>query len=140
MERCNLLEEERGRVGKEERCTWKTRPVQKIEKKKKKGPVGPKKEAEKDDLELFFSSIYEFHNPVQHAPAFVPAALPPRYAISFVPTANAPVSSGSVSTPSVSVSVPACTPVPVSPSTDYSVISFVNFVLPTSSHCIGQTQ
>ena len=59
--------------------------------KEKKGSVGPEKEVEEDKLERFFSSIYEFHNPVTSAPAFVPAALPPRYSISFIPAVNAPV-------------------------------------------------
>ena len=40
----------------------------------------------------FFCHIYEFHNPVPNAaPVFVPADLPPRYAINFIPAVNAPV-------------------------------------------------
>ena len=119
MERCNLLEKERGRVEKEERCTWETRHVHRTEPKKKKGPVGPEKEEEEDKLELFFSSVYEFHNSV---PVFIP---PPRCSVNSV------------------------NPVPVtqsSPSTDHSVVSS-RVVLPFSpasfvsaSSCIGQTQ
>ena len=42
VERCNLLEKERGRVEKEERCTWETRHVHRT-RTKPKGPVGPEK-------------------------------------------------------------------------------------------------
>ena len=128
MERCNLLARERGRVEGKELGAWKTRHIQKQTEKKKKGPVGPEKEAEEDKLESFFSSIYEFHNPV---PAFVPAALPPRYAINFVPAASIPVNPAIVAPVSTSASAPVS--VPSSPSTVYSVVSSVNFALPVSS-------
>ena len=138
MERCNLLEKERGRVEKDEMCAWRTRFVHRME-KRKKGPVEPEKEAEEDKLECFFSSIYEFHNPapVFVPPISVPAALPPRYAINFVRAASVPVTS-----PIVVIS-PIVAPV-TSPLTDYSVISSVNFALPVSPisslSCIGQTK
>ena len=54
-------------------------------KRKKKGPVEPEKEEEEDRLESFFCHLHEFHNPVRNVPSFVPAELPPRYAINFVP-------------------------------------------------------
>ena len=66
------------------------RHIHKSEKEKKKGPVGPEKEEEVDKLERLFCLIYEFHNPVQNtAPVFVPAELPPRYAINFLPATSA---------------------------------------------------
>ena len=123
MERCKLLEEERGWVEIEERCTWKERHVHRMKEKKKKGPVGPAKEEEEEDkLERFFSSIYAFHNPVPASVSavFVPAELPPRYAIDFVPALP------------VLTSVPAPAPNSVS-STDYSVISSANFTIPIST-------
>ena len=118
MERCNLLAEARRLVEREEMRTWKARHVHKTV-KKKKGPVGPKKEEEEEDkLERFFFNLHEFHNPVESAPVFVPAVLPPRYAINFVPAV---------------VSNPA-EPVVASPvsSPDYSVVSSANFVIPSS--------
>ena len=125
MERCKLLEEERGRVEIEERCTWKERHVHRMT--KKKGPVGPEKEEEEDKLERFFSSIYAFHNPVPASvPAvFVPAELPPRYAIDFVPAMP-------VLTP-VPAPAPISAPASCVLSTDYSVISSVNFAVPVSA-------
>ena len=91
MEGCKLLAEARELVERKEMREWRTRHSrdQPIE-KKKKGPVGPKKEEEEDKLERFFCHVYEFHNPAPNAPSFVPAELPPRYAISFVP-ATTPV-------------------------------------------------
>ena len=124
----------------------KTRHVRKTE-RKKKGPVGPgeKEEEESDKLENFFYHVYEFHNPVSpSAPDFVPAELPARYAINFVPVSAFSVVSASTvpSDPSfVSVSaVPDPSPICVnrsvtsnpvaftsSPATDYSVVFSVNF-------------
>ena len=43
--------------------------------KKEKGPVEPGKE-EEDKLESFFGHLYEFHNPVQVIPVFVPPVSP----------------------------------------------------------------
>ena len=56
--------------------------------KEKKGPVEPEKEEEEDKLERFFCQLHEFLNPASNAPSFVPAELPPRYAINFVPAVN----------------------------------------------------
>ena len=120
---------------------------------KKKGPVEPEKEEkekEEDKLERFLCHLYEFHNPVPNAPVFVPAELPPQYAIDFVPAASTlPVSSTPVvpvSTPDAVVVIPVF-PIGSAPSTDYSIISSVNFVVPSvtipfssSSSCIGPTQ
>ena len=73
------------------------------------------------------------------APVFVPAELPPRYAISFVPAVNAQVSASASA-------LPPSAPAPTS-SSDYSLVSSVNFVVPSaaipvslSSSCIGTTQ
>ena len=89
MEGRRLLADARKSVEREQMCTWKTRHIHKSE-KKKKGPVEPEKEEEEDKLERLFCNIYEFHNPVQNAaPVFVPAELPPRYAINFLPAASA---------------------------------------------------
>ena len=97
---------------------WRTRHSRnQLKDKEKKGPVEPEKEKEEDKLERFFCHLYEFHNPVPNAPVFVPAELPPRYAIEFVPAAPAVV-------------VPVF-PIGSAPSTDYSVISSVNFVVPS---------
>ena len=75
-------------------------------------------------LKRFFCHLYEFLNPVQNAPAFVPAGLPPRYAITSV--------SVSVSVPVIhtSGSVPSAPPVSSSvPSTEFSVISSANYAV-----------
>ena len=56
VERCKLLEEERGRVEKEERCTWRTRFMHRTD-KREEGPVGPEKKEEEDMLECFFQYI-----------------------------------------------------------------------------------
>ena len=101
---------------------------------------------EEDKLESFFSHLYEFHSPVLVAPlpAFLPAELPARYVISFVPAAvpryASASASASVSASDVPVSAPA---LPVSPG--YSVVSSVNFVIPTivpvnPPSCIDTTQ
>ena len=95
--------------------------------------VTPEKE-EEDKLERFFYHMYDFHNPVPNAPVFVPAELPPRYAISFVPAVSAvPVIASPavpvIAVPSVSVPIPVLTSasVPVG----YSVVSSVNFIVPS---------
>ena len=140
---------------------WKTRHSRNQLVKKKKGPVEPEKEEEEDKLERFFCHLYEFHNPVQNAPVFVPAELPPRYAINFVPAVSVSPATrsaspvihvnisfvpvpASVSVPvlafAVSVPVPASVFVPVpastAPSTDYSVVSSANFVIASSPDVI----
>ena len=105
--------------------------------KKKKGPVGPEKEEVVDKLETFFCNLHEFHNPV-NAPAFVPAVLPPRYAIAFVPATP----TSSIASPVIPVFPAPLGSVVTAPSTYYSVIFSVNFVVPSvsSSSCIGPTQ
>ena len=159
VEECSLLTEARKAVERDEMHKWKTCHVCKTE-KKKKGPVGPgeKEEEEPDKLETFFCHLYEFHNPTPPAPVFVPAELPARYMINFVPASAVPavpdvsvsLSAVSVSAvPDTSISLSAVSrtsdisvPYPASsvvPSTDYSVISSVNFVAPpviVSSTCI----
>ena len=130
VERCSLLTRARTQVGKKELLEWKSRHARNKVKKKEKGPVGPaelKTEKEEDKLETFFCKVYEFHNPIPVAPAFIPAELPPRYAISFVPAAPPVVSS------TRDRSVISSANFVVSPTTDYSVISSVNFVVPSSS-------
>ena len=160
MEECNLLADARKPVEGEEMCAWKTRHIHKKPEKKKKGPVEPEKENEMESLELLFCHIHKFHNPVPNAaPVFVPAALPPRYAISFIPaghSASAPPSVSSISSspsadfPIVSSSARSVTS-DVSfarsvPSTVYSVVSSANFDVPVldapviTHSCIGQTQ
>ena len=70
MEGCRLLEEVRESVGKNEMREWRTRHSRnQLQEKKKKGPIGPEKEKEKeeDKLEFFFCQLYEFHNPVPNA-------------------------------------------------------------------------
>ena len=94
MERCRLLAEKRKLVEKGEMREWRTRHSRnQLSNKIEKGPVEPGKEEEEDKLESFFCHLYEFHNPVPVAPAFVPAELPPRYAINFIPAVpSVPVS------------------------------------------------
>ena len=83
-----------------------------------------------------FNHLYEFHNLASTAPAFVPAELPARYTINFIPTSvmiprDAVTAATDVPDIPVSVSdIPVFTPAAsyVS-STDYSVISSVNFVV-----------
>ena len=55
--------------------------------KEKKGPVNPEKDKEQEEEKLhsFFYKLHDFLFPVINAPAFVPAVLPPCYAIAFVP-------------------------------------------------------
>ena len=99
---CRLLVEARGLVEKEEMREWETRHAR--DRKKKKGDVGIEKEKEKEEgerLTSFFSTIYDFFNPVPVVPAvpvnvFVPDVLPAR----FVPVPVVPASS----VPSVAVS------------------------------------
>ena len=90
-------------------------------------------------LANFFSAIYEFFVPTSNATnAFVPAELPARYAIEFVPAASdLPATDFE---PAVSAPVPDLTvtdlpvtsvPVSVSGSSDYSVVSSANFVIPS---------
>ena len=134
VEECSLLADARKPVEREEMCAWKTRHIHKKPAKKKKGPVEPEKE-EEEKLERFFCHIYEFHNPVSNAaPVFVPAALPPQYAISFVPAVNAPSVTASSTASAASASVSAAAPVfaspfASSPSTDYSIVSSANFAV-----------
>ena len=105
--------------------------------KKEKGPVEPgKKEEEEDKLETFFCQLYEFHNPpvpVPVAPVFVPAELPPRYAINFVPAAPSVISPVVIPVPALVVSDSVMSDSHVL-STDYSVISSVNFVVSDPTH------
>ena len=127
--------------------TWNTRHIHKKPEKKEKGPVKPEKETDK--LELFFCHLYEFHFPAPSAPAFVPAELPPRYAIDFghaVPLHTPVVSSPAVPTissatdcfivSSVNFAVPATPVVPASDVTSpaYSVVSSANFVILLTTH------
>src|SRR5258706_5199548 len=88
VERCNILGEKGKLVEREEMREWKTRHSRgQLKDRREKGPVGPEKEKEEDKLESFFCHLYEFHIPVPAAPVFVPAELPARYAIKFVPAA-----------------------------------------------------
>ena len=122
MEECNLLADARKPVERDDLGAWKTRHILKPPEKKKKGPVEPGKE-EEDKLETFFCHIYEFHNPTTPTvPAFVPAELPARFVIGFVP-ARVP-GSPSFSAPSVVSHT-----FPASASVDYSVVSSANFVV-----------
>ena len=85
MEECNLLEDTRKPVERNELGAWKTRHILKpLE--KKKGPVEPGKEL-LDELETFFSHIHEFLNPAPSAPVSVcvPVVVPARFVINFVP-------------------------------------------------------
>ena len=96
-------------------------------------------------MESFFYKLYDFHNPVVNAPAFVPAELPPRYAISFVPAISVPpvqiVSSPVANAPVIVSSLPTDVALLVPSSADFSVISSANFVPVFTSHsCIGTTQ
>ena len=76
---------------------WGTRYVR--DKKKKKGDVGMEKEKERGGGEVseFFSTLYEFFNPVPVVPAvptnaFVPVVLPARFVpVAFVPALSVPV-------------------------------------------------
>ena len=139
MERCSLLADKGKMVERKELREWKTRHSR-CQNKKEKGPVEPGKE--EDKLESFFSHIYEFHNPVLVAPppVFLPAELPARHVINFVPAAIPHASAStsvSVSASDVPVSAPA-----LPASSDYS---FASSVIPTivpvnPPSCIGTTQ
>ena len=143
VEKCRLLADKREMVERKELREWKT-SHSRSQNKKEKGPVEPGKE-EEDKLEIFFSHLYEFHNPVQIAPVpvFIPAELPARYAINFVPAAvpvyaSAPATAYA-SSPSTEYSVVSSTCFAVPPSTVCSIVRSVNFVIPTSpvsSPCI----
>ena len=92
-------------------------------------------------MESFIGHLHEFHNPVRNTPVFVPAELPPRYAINFVPAVSSPVSPELVPDVQNNVVVIPVSPIGPAPSTDYSIISSVNFVPVSSSpSCIGPTQ
>ena len=127
VEGCRLLAEARELVEESEMREWRTRHSRAQPKEKKEeGPVEPgKKEEEEDKLETFFCQLYEFHNPPVPVPVSV--ELPPRYAISFVPAAPAVISPGVIPVPALVVSDSV-------PSTDYSVISSVNFVVSDPTH------
>ena len=102
-----------------------------------------KEEEEGDLLGAFFFYIYEFlsafSNPPTSPRVFVPAELPARYAIAFVPAAFVASFSASGSSSVVSATS----------SVRYSVVSSANFVpaipvfpapVPSSPACIGPTQ
>ena len=146
MEECTLLTEARRLVEKEEMHEWETRHSR--DKKKKKGDVGTEKEKEEEEgerLANFFYTLHDFLAPI-NVPAniFVPAELPARYAIDFVPASAIPavnlvVSSSAIAVPVVSssaVAVPVSTPPVIVSSSDYSVVSSANFILPA---CIEPT-
>ena len=85
--------------------------------------MGKEKEEKKEEgerLANFFYAIHDFFVPTAvpnvFVPAELPAELPARYAIDFVPAAVA-------ITPVISP--------PIATSTDYSVVSSVNFVVPS---------
>ena len=152
VERCRLLAEKRKPMEKGELREWWTRHSRsQLPREKEKGPVEPGKEEarEEDKLESFFGHLYEFHiSDTPISSSHIPAELPDRYAIAFVPASTSvPILVSASTSVSVPVSVTAASDAPVipsvipSPSTDYSVISSVNFAFPTSSpSCIGQTQ
>ena len=72
------------------------------------------------------NSVSRSASPVISSHVFVPAELPARYAIAFVPAVSAFAASGYVPfVPAVSASASV-------PSSDYSVVSSVNFVIPTT--------
>ena len=121
VEECNMLVDARKPVERDELGAWKTRHILKPPEKKKKGPVEPGGEPEPDKLEDFFCQIYEFHNPTPTAPAFVPAELPARFAINFIPA------NPSCSAPPVVSHVFPAAPASI----DYSVISSANFIVPS---------
>ena len=106
-------------------------------KRKRKGTWGQEKEKEEEEgerLANFFYAIHQFFVPSVPANVFVPAELPARYAIEFVPAAavvTPPVTSSSVvSYSAVSTSVTATAPAIASSasSSDYSVVSSVNYI------------
>ena len=140
VERCRLLVDKREMVERKELRKWRTRHSR-SQNKKEKGLVEPEKE-EEDKLESFFSHLYEFHNSVQvvPVPVFVPAELPARYIVNFVPAAIPLYASAPASVPVSALALPV--------SSDYSIVSSINFVIPSSttvhvnppSSCIGTTQ
>ena len=136
MEGCRLLADARKPVEKGDMCTWRTRHIHKKPAKEKKGPVEPEKEEEVDELERLFCHIYEFHNPVPAPAVFVPAELPPRYAINLVPAlpviASPAVPVISPVVPAISSVAPAISAVAASSSV-YPVVSSANLVFPTVS-------
>ena len=145
VEECSLLMEARGLVEKEEMRDWGTRQGSR-DKKRKKGDVGTEKEKEKEEgerLTIFFNTIYEFFVPTNNViKTFVPAELPARYAIDFVPAAIVSVSD-SAPAASASVSVPNAAPVSVVGTDVFSVVSSANFIPASafiSPFCIGTTQ
>ena len=152
MEGCRLLAEARELVEREEMREWRSRHSRNQLIKMEKGPVAPEKEEEEDKLECFFCQLYEFHNPVLNAPAFVPAELPPRFTISFVSAVSAlPVTASPVVHPVPVPSVSCVKSAVAVSSTDYSVVSSANFVVPivsatsapissSSSSCIGPSR
>ena len=121
------------------------------DKKKKKGEVGTEKEKEKEEgerLANFFYTLHEFLAPTNvPANVSVPAELPARYKIDFVPASDVRVSASVVpavvSTPVISNSVFAIpaprvfpTPAVIVSSPDYSIVSSANFIPPA---CIEPT-
>ena len=158
-ERCRLLTRARSQVERKELLEWRSRHARNKIEKKEKGPAEPGKEEEEDKLGSFFCHLYEFHNPVQDVPAFVPAELPRRYSINFVPavpvaasstississsisssaTDYSIVSSTDFAVPNASVAVPVAASPAISPSisssaADYSIVSSINFVVPIAS-------
>ena len=122
VERCELLTEDWEKVKREDMGAWKSRHIQKQPEKKKKGPVEPEKEKEVDEIESFICHIYEFHFPTPVPAVFVPAALPPRYAIAFLPALPATVPPATVP------------PVTVPPVTASSVHSFSSVYSVPSVH------
>ena len=88
------------------------------------------KEKETDELENFFGQIHEFHTPTPAPAVFVPAALPPRYAINFVPALHVtpPVSASAARLSPVS---PVSASVPAVLSSPYSVVSSAYLVIPS---------
>ena len=133
MEGCRLLAEARELVEREEMREWETRHSR--DKKKKKGDVGTEKEKEEEEgerLANFFYAIHQLFVPSVPANVFVPAELPTRYAIEFVPAVavvTPPVTSSSVvysATDYSAVSAPAIAS--SASSSDYSVVSSVNFI------------
>ena len=145
--RCSLLTRARSQVERKELLEWKSRHARNKMEKKEKGPVEPGKEEEEDKLETFFCQLYEFHNPPVSVPDFIPAELPPRYAINFVPASHAAersaVSPASVVSNNVSATPPVAPNNVSDDAADFSVVSSVNFIPAsffTSSPCIGTTQ
>ena len=119
VERCTLLTEARKPVEKEDMRRWKDRLVSR-QQEKKKGPVEPENENEKepDKLETFFCQLYDFHNPPVSAPAPVFSSAPPVLSSPFVSAAVSTsdhFSPSALSSPFVSAAVSTVvSPVPTS--------------------------